>query len=110
MPTVAELTGVALPRTELNGRSLVPVIRSADAPSPHEVLHWQVGQQWAVRQGDWKLLHNPIDPASSQKPELVDQRWFLANLASDPGERTNLAAQHPEIVERLRKHAPVGAK
>src|SRR5262249_47733154 len=58
LPTVAELCGVALPKNPLDGKSLVPVIQSADAPSPHAVLHWQFESSWAVRIGDWKLLHD----------------------------------------------------
>jgi hypothetical protein len=34
---------------------------------------------------------------------LEDKRLFLSNLATDISEKTNLAPQHPEIVERLKK-------
>src|SRR5262249_37214011 len=61
LPTIAELCGVALPRNTIDGKSLVAVIRSAEAPSPHEVLHWQFESSWAVRAGDWKLLHDVLD-------------------------------------------------
>jgi len=110
MPTLAELCGVNLPAAELNGRSLVPVIRSASAPSPHEVLQWRLGNQWAVRQGPWKLLHNPNDQADTNKLTASDKQWFLANIDEDPGERTNRAASHPELLEQLRKLAPAGAE
>jgi arylsulfatase A len=108
MPTLAELCGVALPKAELTGRSLVPVLQSAEAPSPHEVLQWRLGNQWAVRQGPWKLLHNPNDQADTRKLAPPDRQWFLANLDQDIGEQTNLAASHPELVQRLRKLAPAG--
>jgi arylsulfatase A-like enzyme len=107
LPTLAELCGVALPNSELSGRSLVHVIRSADAPSPHDYLQWRLGNQWAVRQGPWKLLHNPNDNADVQKLAKADKEWFLANIPDDPSERTNQAASHPEIVEQLRKLEPV---
>ena len=106
LPTLAALCDVPMPNAKLDGRSLVPVIQSATAPSPNDVLHWMVGKQWAVRQGDWKLLHAPIDPTSDKKINLADGQWFLANIANDPGERTNLAAQYPDIVKRLRAFAP----
>lgn len=108
MPTLAELCEVPLPKAELNGRSLVRVIQSPTAPSPHDVLQWRVGKQWAVRQGAWKLLHDPYDPTDHHKIELTDNQWFLANIEDDPGERTNVAASHLDIVERLRKLAPSG--
>lgn len=36
LPTLAELTEVKLPQKQLDGRSLVAVIRDAESPSPHE--------------------------------------------------------------------------
>jgi len=108
LPTLAELCGVALPKSELNGRGLVPVIRSNDASSPHDYLQWRLGNQWAVRQGPWKLLHNPNDAADEEKLAAADKQWFLVNINDDPGEQKNLAQQHPDIVERLRKIAPAG--
>ena len=106
MPTLAELCGVKLLDEDIDGKSLVPVIRSAEAPTPHEVLHWQVGggkaPQWAVRQGDWKLIGNVEDPTiTSLRPE--DKKLFLANLAADVSERRNLAGEHPDVAERLLK-------
>ncbi len=110
LPTLAELCNLPLPKTKLDGRSLLPVIRSPTAPSPHDALQWQVGRQWAVRQGDWKLLHDPIDPAKPDKIDLFEQHWYLANIPADPSERTNLAAQYPDIVARLRHLAPTELK
>jgi arylsulfatase A-like enzyme len=106
MPTLSELTGAPILSPDIDGRSIVPVIRSADAPSPHEALHWYLGPvqkpQWAVRQGDWKLIANV---QSTPDPNLTaaDKQFFLSNLATDISEKTNHAAEHPEIVERLRK-------
>ncbi|HEV2390820.1 MAG TPA: sulfatase-like hydrolase/transferase [Verrucomicrobiae bacterium] len=106
MPTLAQICGVALPKTQLNGRSLVPAIESAEAPSPNDVLQWRLNDQWAVREGPWKLLHNPNDQADKQKLAPRDKKWFLANIEDDPGERTNLAALHPDIVTRLQALEP----
>ena len=106
LPTLAELCGMKLLNGDIDGLSLVPVLHSAAAPSPHVVLHWLVGgakqPQWAVREGDWKLIGNV---QSSQDPALsqADKKLFLANLATDVSEKTNLAGQHPEIVARLSK-------
>lgn len=104
LPTLAELCGVSVPNPDIDGKSIVPILRSADAPSPHEVLHWQVGvaanAQWAVRQGDWKLIGNAWDTSKDDRgKERIP--LFLSNLAEDISERTNLAETHPEIVTRL---------
>ncbi|MBM3860146.1 MAG: sulfatase [Verrucomicrobia bacterium] len=106
MPTVAELAGVKLLNTDIDGKSIVPVIRSAAAPTPHKVLHWHLGggkqPQWAVREGDWKLIGNLRSP-DGDALAAEDKRLFLSNLVADISEKTNLARQHPDIVERLTK-------
>lgn len=102
LPTLAALCDVPLPQRALNGRSLVPVLESATAPSPHDALEWRMGEAWAVRQGPWKLLHKPNDQGHGPTLAPADREWFLANLDDDPGERANLAARHPDLVERLR--------
>lgn len=105
LPTLAELTGAPLPSVKLDGKSLVPNVMDENVPSPHEVFHWQSGggrrnPQWAVRQGPWKLIGNPIDPSRSEPLPDADRR-FLVNLNDDVGETTNVADQHPQLVERL---------
>lgn len=105
MPTIAELCGVPLVKREIDGRSIVGVIRSADAASPHQVLYWQLGQgpqaQWAVREGDWKLIGNAVD-SSHKAPITEEDRLFLANLQQDQREMKNLAREYPRVVERLK--------
>lgn len=107
MPTLAALTGVNLPEVPFDGRSLVPVLHSGEAESPHShhVLHWQVGDgpkaDWAVREGDWKLIGKTRDTSESGENRSVEM--FLVHLGDDPGEKINRAKEHPEIVERLRQ-------
>jgi arylsulfatase A len=100
MPTIAEYCGVKLPHRKIDGKSIVPVIQSADAPSPHEVLHWETGKHWAVRQGDWKLVHN--GPATYHKGHNIPKvQNFLSNIAEDVSETRNLAQIQPKIVKQL---------
>ena len=100
MPTIAAHCGVEPPDRKIDGKSITSVIESADAPSPHDVLHWESNRHWAVRAGDWKLVHN--GPATEQNgrkiPKVED---FLSNMAQDVTETQNLADQHPDIVKRL---------
>ena len=63
-------------------------------PSPRtEVIYNVEPFRGAVRQGDWKLIWRSLIPTS------VD----LYNLASDPYEKKNLAAQHPEKVAAMQE-------
>jgi len=107
LPTIAELTGVKLPEVHIDGRSLVEVIKNSKTPSVHEgsALHWQLGEgtkaEWAVREGDWKLIGRTRDTTDGHSVKTVET--FLANLKDDPSETTNLAAKFPEKVEHLRK-------
>ena len=100
LPTLSELTGAALPRRRIDGKSRLPVIHSPTAPTPHPVFHWQLDRQWAVRDGNWKLIGNPID-SSHKAPITPDDRLFLSDFSKDVTEMTNLAEAHPDVVQRL---------
>lgn len=102
-PTLAEYCNISLPARKIDGQSLVKVIRSADQTSPHPIFYWQsqgseANPQWAVREGDWKLLHSPLE---SKGNELDGEKLMLVNIKTDSAETTNVAAQHPEVVKTL---------
>ncbi len=61
-------------------------------PSPHEDLLLGVELfRGAIRKGNWKLLKIALLPGKTQ----------LFDLAKDPGETTNVADQHPMVVNDL---------
>jgi arylsulfatase A len=103
-PTLADLCGINPIPADLDGLSLVPVIHSNSAPSPHDTLHWYVSggkePQWAVRQGDWKLIGYPVD-ATKPQPLPEEDQLFLVNLAHDQTESRNRAVEFPEQVQAL---------
>ena len=102
-PTIAEFAGIH-PTQHLDGRSLAPLLLDAGKPSPHKSLYWHLGSgkkpQWAVREGNWKLLGNPTD-RTKKAPLGDDDKLFLVNLNSDPTEMTNVAATNKDVVTRL---------
>jgi len=105
LPTIAKFTGVKLLNMDIDGKSIVSVIKNDNAKTPHDVLHWQTGRsrpQWAVRQGDWKLIGNPKD-TSNKAPLTTKDKLFLANLKESVSEMKNLAQANPEITQRLKK-------
>jgi arylsulfatase A len=104
-PTILDFCGIAHPDRKIDGKSLLSLLKSADAPGPHKIMHWQWGNQWAVREGNWKLIVNGRDSTGRysphrQRPGRMESP-FLGNLADDQPEWTNHAAQRPDIVERL---------
>ena len=100
MPTIAQYCNIRPHEPKFDGKSIVPVIESANTPSPHDVLHWETGKHWAVREGNWKLVHNgpETDYKGRRLPKADD---FLSNMTEDVTETKNLAEAHPDIVKRL---------
>ena len=106
LPTLADLAGIKLMKTKIDGKSLSPMIKFESKSSPHSTLHWQVGvgpkKQWAVRQGPWKLIGNVRDSSNPAKVGYAKPtKLFLSNIEKDPEEKINWADEHPDIVKRL---------
>lgn len=98
LPTIADLTGTKPPKT-IDGISMTPtLLGDADHQIEHEFLYWEFaaysGQQ-AVRMGPWKGIRQNL---LKKKAELKTE---LYNLESDPSESRDVAAEHPEVVERI---------
>jgi len=93
-PTLAALAGAPLGKGKpLDGVDVWPVI-ARDAPSPRtEVVYDIEPFRGAVRQGNWKLVWRATLPSQVE----------LFNLAEDPYETTNVAAQHPDKVRKLQE-------
>ncbi len=100
--TFCQLAGVKIPANiqKIDGRSLIPLLDNPKA-------------QWADRnlfthKGRWEKGADPNKSKSkncavrSQRWRLVDNR-ILYDISADPYEKTDVAAQHPEVVARLRK-------
>ncbi|HBL75893.1 MAG: arylsulfatase [Bacteroidetes bacterium GWF2_42_66] len=95
MPTIAELAGLKAPEN-IDGISFLPALLGKEGQKEHEYMYWEFhekGGRLAVRKGDWKAVRYNV-----LKGEEPTQ---LYNLAEDIGEKNNLAAQHPEIVNDL---------
>ncbi|MGE0143476.1 MAG: sulfatase [Planctomycetota bacterium] len=118
LPTVARLLDATLPEHRIDGRDISDLMLGVeDAKSPHDVFYsyYAGGELQAVRDPRFKLLFphgyrtlagreggrngSPV-PYSQAKTELV-----LFDLKADPGETTDVAAAHPEVVARLKAAA-----
>jgi arylsulfatase len=102
MPTLLEIAGTRYPGTHegrelpaLMGKSWLPML-AGDVESPRtdkDFVAWELFGNRAVRQGDWKLRwqFKPYGKAD----------WELFNLAADPAERKDLAAENPDKLRAL---------
>ena len=96
LPTVCTLAGVATdPGVTLDGTDIGAVLRGRRAEGARPpIWYYLEAQVAAVRDADWKLVVRRRGSNQAGLPELYD-------LSRDIGEATNLAAGHPEVVERL---------
>lgn len=94
-PTVFAATGVPVQAADrLDGVDLLPHLLERQAGAPHAALFWRFGRQFAVRQENWKLVCWKIDEGAQFTTALYD-------LKNDPGEKTDVAAEHAGIVRTL---------
>ena len=113
LPTIARVTGAKLPKHKIDGKDIWPLLAGQPgAKSPHEALYfyWNRHLQ-AVRSGRWKLHFPHTYPTLAGgkggrdgKPAPYKQAktgLALYDLENDMGEKTNVAASHPEVVKRL---------
>jgi len=102
MPTILDITGARYPE-ENNGRELPELIGKSwsgvlanEAESPRtadDYIAWEIFGNRAIRQGDWKLRWEVIPLGKSD--------WELFNLATDPAEKHDLAAENPGKVKEM---------
>ena len=96
MPTLAEL--VSLPCPETDGISILPTLLGEDErQQKHEYLYWEYPEmdgQKAVRWGKWKGIITGI-----RNGNTVMQ---LFDLEKDIQELQDVAAEYPDVVNRLR--------
>lgn len=106
--TAAQIVGAKVPPTAgEDSVSILPAILGNDQqPLREATVHHSINGSFAIRQGDWKLcLCAGSGGWSAPRPGQDDTSALppvqLFNLASDLGERTNVAQEQPEVVERL---------
>ena len=96
--TIAAAAGVQVPQDrKIDGVDLLPYIRNEVEGEPHQTLFWREGHQQAVLHKGWKL----ISAEQSNLPQPAPRAKWLFNLALDPTEQNNLAADNLEKVAEL---------
>jgi arylsulfatase A-like enzyme len=95
LPTLSEVASARTPM-RLDGISFAPtMLGEKDRQKAHDFLYWafyEGGGAQAVRMGNWKAVEQPVHTPIQ-----------LYDLDKDLGEQKDVAAQHPDVVARMKK-------
>jgi len=109
--TLAHVAGIANDASiPADSRDLMPALLDASAAGRQELVE-QAGVDLAIRQGKWKLIPAGVHKAfrsveegdPSPPPVFGSKEAHLFDLSIDPGERQDVAGEHPEVVAELTK-------
>jgi len=104
LPTLTSLAGGEIPSDRtIDGHNISDLMFGKEgAQSPHEAFfYYHTTQLQAVRSGKWKLVLPQSEKLTGWDKKIKDTPLELFDLESDPGEQTNLAESHHEVVTRL---------
>jgi arylsulfatase A-like enzyme len=108
-PTLIDACGVSPPsNVAFDGKSLLSLLRGDSVDWPDRTLYaqWHRGdvpilyRAFSARSPQYKLVHAGPPEGSGTAAE---QHFELFDMLKDPWEMHNLAAEHPEIVDRMRQ-------
>jgi len=114
LPTLMNLAGGDLPKDVIDGNDVSDLLLGKANAVGHDkpYYYFQGRRLRGVREDNWKLLlsgnygvlNEPGTGGEKGSMSNLKLELSLFNLSDDIGETTNLAAQHPEIVEKLIKY------
>ncbi|WP_081613957.1 arylsulfatase [Novipirellula maiorica] len=107
-PTLAEIAGATVPTNlDLDGRSLVPLIKDPNSAWPDRKTFFHVGR-WAKTGAPRNFGKGDPNPDHSKYKNYAvrSEKWRLVNdelynIQQDPGEENNVAAEYPEVYSEL---------
>lgn len=112
LPTICQLTDIHL-QIPVDGISFLPALTDGKQKE-HDFLYWEnyhynynwnkpgneLPRNWldnrAVRMGKWKAVEKDLFKAKTNRIELY-------NLEKDPSEKRDVAAGHPEIIQKVKQ-------
>lgn len=106
LPTLADICGLGRPALPPDGVSFAAHLRGAPAP-PVPLRFWQWNRavpnythNLAMRDGDWKFVLPPVTRNKLAGDSTAAPALY--HVPNDPSESTDVSAQHPDRMARLR--------
>lgn len=101
LPTFLSMTGSEPPADVLlDGIDLSPLLFEGRNLPDRPFFFYRGSELYACRIGEWKA-HFKTRSAYGKDPMVPHEPPLLYHLGIDTGERRNLAAEHPEILEKI---------
>lgn len=124
IPTVCDIIGVPIPKSAIDGRSILPTLQGKHQPDP-EYQYWtwtgtksskphlhavvdplaagapEASSGYCTRVGKWKAVVHACADAEKLKPSKND-KMELYDLNDDPFEKVNIATRHPNVVASIK--------
>ncbi len=112
LPTLAAITGAALPQLPIDGVDIVPLLNGVESENPRErLLFYYGGELRGIREGKWKRVYEHmtrsyvgVEPGMDGVPGPYARLTVpdaLYDLENDVGETVDVSAEHPDVVARL---------
>ncbi|MBI9016916.1 MAG: arylsulfatase [Phycisphaerae bacterium] len=90
MPTLCDATGSTSP-SNIDGISMLPTWLGKKGQKQHEILYWELGNQQAIRMGNWKAVR------------MNQGDIKLYDLSKDIHEDNDVRAINPDITRKMEK-------
>ncbi len=115
MRTLAAVLNVSLPEDQaIDSYSLLPILEGKAKTAHQSLVHNTYQDRYAIRYDDWVLIDCETGYMQGKKrhekweerhayPEDDSSPVELYDLSTDIGQKNNVAAAHPEVVEKLKK-------
>jgi uncharacterized sulfatase len=97
----ASLSGARLPSDRtIDSIDLTPALKGGDSPREDLFYYWD-SELRAVRKGRFKAHFITSGAYDDPEPRVVHDAPLLFDLSVDPGERYNIASDHPDVLADL---------
>jgi arylsulfatase len=117
VPTILEVAGIPPPQAvdgitqaPMDGKSFAYLFdeKNADAPPPRDTQYFEMMGQWGLWHDDWflgtKVNRVPWNAFGPANPDPLNNQTFeLYDLKNDPTQSTDVASEHPDMVEKLKE-------
>jgi len=107
LPTLAELAGARLTedvKKQVEGRSLVPLLKDRAAPWAERVLFTHVGRWDRGKAAQSRYARCSVRDSRFHlvNPAAEEERWELFDLSVDPGEAKDIIGERPEVAREMK--------